>query len=335
MGKINLPYLNTFQDRYHITRYYYRRDGKNIPLSAEDLAGDYVKAHLSFETSPKGQSKVTFGELVDTYLRSNAYEWLRPSTQWQYQWHLNQAVEDFGDKSVSELTRKLLLNHRDSLLKTPVKANARLRILNTLLNFAVERELMEINPIRGCKSIKVNSDGWKQWSDEALNLFKAEAKGSPRIAFHLALYTGQRRADVLGMKWRDISKGIVSVRQQKTGVSLSIPVHPLLEAELVNLRCVGQLNRHIVCRLDGKPYTPDGFGMVWEREQKRVGVFGNPFHGLRKNAVSALFEAGCTPQEVMAITGHTTLEMINHYGKGANQKRLAQAAMDKLLTKEG
>jgi len=75
--------------------------------------------------------------------------------------------------------------------------------------------------------------------------------------------------------------------------------------------------------------------MVWEREQKRVGVFGNPFHGLRKNAVSALFEAGCTPQEVMAITGHTTLEMINHYGKGANQKRLAQAAMDKLLTKEG
>lgn len=59
-----------------------------------------------------------------------------------------------------------------------------------------------------------------------------------------------------------------------------------------------------------------------------------PFHGLRKNATQALFEAGCTPQQVQAITGHETLEMVARYGEGASQKRLAKQAMGRLVNKK-
>ena len=48
--------------------------------------------------------------------------------------------------------------------------------------------------------------------------------------------------------------------------------------------------------------------------------------------MAALYEAQCTPQQVQAITGHASLEMVAHYGKGASQKRLATQAMNRWKT---
>ena len=59
----------------------------------------------------------------------------------------------------------------------------------------------------------------------------------------------------------------------------------------------------------------------------RTKCTGYPFHGLRKNATQALFEVGCSEKQVSAITGHTTPEMLAHYAKKANQKKLAKQAM--------
>ena len=50
------------------------------------------------------------------------------------------------------------------------------------------------------------------------------------------------------------------------------------------------------------------------------------FHGLRKSAVVTLLEAGATDAEVSAITGQTR-EMVAHYSRQVNQRRLAAAAI--------
>ena len=44
----------------------------------------------------------------------------------------------------------------------------------------------------------------------------------------------------------------------------------------------------------------------------------------------ALLETGTT-DEVKAVTGHTTNEMVAHYGKKVSQRKLAQAAIKKLI----
>jgi len=54
------------------------------------------------------------------------------------------------------------------------------------------------------------------------------------------------------------------------------------------------------------------------------------FHGLRKSAAARLAEAGCSIEEIAAITGHKTLAMIQHYTKEAEQKKLAANAMAKM-----
>jgi len=55
-------------------------------------------------------------------------------------------------------------------------------------------------------------------------------------------------------------------------------------------------------------------------------------HGLRKNAVNALLEAGCTVAEVAAITGQT-YGVVEHYAARVNRRHLGKAAIVKLETR--
>jgi integrase len=54
------------------------------------------------------------------------------------------------------------------------------------------------------------------------------------------------------------------------------------------------------------------------------------FHGLRHTTATALAEAGASSHEIMAITGHQTEQMVKHYTKGVEQKKLAPSAIRKL-----
>ncbi len=57
---------------------------------------------------------------------------------------------------------------------------------------------------------------------------------------------------------------------------------------------------------------------------------GLTFHGLRYTAATKLAEAGCSLKEIAAITGHRSLAMLEKYSRGADQKKLAGAAMLRL-----
>jgi integrase len=50
-------------------------------------------------------------------------------------------------------------------------------------------------------------------------------------------------------------------------------------------------------------------------------------HGLRKTACRRLAEAGCSANEIMAISGHATMKELIRYTKAADQARLARNAM--------
>jgi hypothetical protein len=49
-------------------------------------------------------------------------------------------------------------------------------------------------------------------------------------------------------------------------------------------------------------------------------------HGLRKNAVIALLELGCSVAETASISGQT-LQLVEHYAKQRNQAKLSDAAV--------
>ena len=57
-------------------------------------------------------------------------------------------------------------------------------------------------------------------------------------------------------------------------------------------------------------------------------------HGLRKNAVIALLESGCSIPETAAISGQS-MRMVEHYAKQRNQEMLAGAAILKWEQRAG
>jgi integrase len=147
----------------------------------------------------------------------------------------------------------------------------------------------------------------------------------------LALYTGQRRGNVLRMRWDDIQDDGVHVKQQKRDKKVWVPIHPTLAEELKKLE---RKDLKIVGRRYGQPYTGSGFNSNWERQQAKHGFTGLQFHGLRRNAINSLLEAGCFIAEVAAITGQS-FKMVAHYAQVVDQKRLASSAMNKLKTASG
>lgn len=78
----------------------------------------------------------------------------------------------------------------------------------------------------------------------------------------------------------------------------------------------------------GRPFTRAGFGN-WFRD--RVQEAGLPdccaAHGLRKAAARRLAEAGCSPSQIAAITGHRTLKEVARYTAAASQAHLTKDAL--------
>lgn len=356
LGLVDLPYLHSFRDRHGRTRCYYRRGGRRQAITGEpgspEFLAEYHRIHAQAETPAKGKAAIgTFGALVETYYAAPEF-WknLRESTQTEYKRHLEPMREKWRDIPLIGITKRVIRAYRDSLADHPRKANQAIDALRVLFSHACEIEIIELNPAAGIKPLRIDTEGWKPWPAAALDRFSKLATGAPRIAFLLALYTGQRRADVLAMRWDAITPDgaaivVKQAKKRKAEDALVIPLHPMLRTELAKLKAV-QTERveerrakkraaatplTIVARLDGSAYTEDGFAALWNRAQHATGCAGLPFHGLRKNATNALIEAGCTTKEAQAITGHTTIAMLEHYAKGANQKRLAESAMGKVI----
>jgi integrase len=82
----------------------------------------------------------------------------------------------------------------------------------------------------------------------------------------------------------------------------------------------------------GKPYGGNAFS---EQFRNWCDAAGLPQrckpHGLRKAACRRLAEHGCSANEIMAISGHTTMKEIVRYTVAADQARLARNAMTKAV----
>ena len=116
----------------------------------------------------------------------------------------------------------------------------------------------------------------------------------------------------------------IAVYQAKTKTRLLIPLHRDLAEVLSRIE---RRSVFILTNTRGVPWTQSGFKASWGKMCTRIGVSDHlVFHGLRKSAVVMLLEAGCTTAEESAITGQS-MQMVEHYSKEVNQKRLAASAI--------
>ncbi|TMJ98788.1 MAG: phage integrase family protein [Alphaproteobacteria bacterium] len=66
--------------------------------------------------------------------------------------------------------------------------------------------------------------------------------------------------------------------------------------------------------------------------QPAVEIAAVPGSGLRKAACRRLAEAGCSANEIAAISGHVSLREVERYTRAADQARMARNAVGRIRT---
>lgn len=283
----------------------------------------YRKARGEPEPRPNANAVET---LIDAYTAAPEWRQLSDNTRTNWLLYLERIKSKWGPLEVRGIEPRHVLALRDKYADTPAAANNLLRCLSSMLSWSVPRGWRANNPCLLVPKLK-SGDGYKPWPWDMIELVE---KHAPRWMWHavaLALYTGQRQDDVLAMTRGKIKNGLIEVRQEKTGCALAIPAHQKL------LPVIGAMRGDSVQLLTntrGQPWTKCGFKASWKKALKGpLAVIREEelvFHGLRKSAVVMLLEAGCTDAEVASITGQSR-QMIEHYSRQVNQKKLAAAAI--------
>ena len=334
MKKMTLPYIHEFTKRGQVFRYV-RKAGKKVRLRLapehQDFLAEYQAALVKLKGPPPSDPGAlgSWNALIDTYLDCAHFEGLRESTKAENKRECRYIRARWGTKPVDRLEACHVLKWQDELKKLPGKANNMLACVKMLLKFGRGRKFKTpaYDEILEIKELKIGE--LRGWTEAELAKFEAkwEVGTRERLIYALALYTGQRKADLLAMTRAHIDVGFIGVAQQKTGVRLAIPIHRRL-SEAIDAMDVQGLA--LIARLDGQPLRSRELHDVFASATQSAGLEGCVLHGLRKAATRRLIEAGASDAEVMAITGHETAEMLKLYSKGKNQKRLATQAMLKL-----
>jgi integrase len=231
----------------------------------------------------------------------------------------------YGDRPFALLPAEWIEALLDS--KPPHAARSWLVTLRSLCQFALKRGYLRADPTANIKQRSIKGDGFHTWSEDEIAQFEAHHPigTKPRLALALLLYTAQRRSDVVRMGRQHIRDGALTVKQQKTGATLMIPVHSHLQTVL---DATPSEHLTFLVTATGKLYCGNAFSEQFRKWCDAAGLLRRcKPHGLRKAACRRLAEAGCSANEIMAISGHATMKELVRYTKAADQARLARNAM--------
>jgi integrase len=340
-----LPRHCTYQpDRDGKMRIRFRRRGVSVYLTGIPWSENFMRQYAAALEREQGQraqvgaAKRTlpgsFSALCVSYYQSPEFRDLRESTQAVRRSILERFRAEHGHRPLRELRREHLRAIMGTMEKTPEAANNLLKVLRVVLNHAVENNTIAANPAIGIKRYRSrNPEGHHTWTEDEINQFQERHPIDTRagLALALALYTGQRRGDIARMGWQHIRGERITVRQQKTSKPLAIPIHPELTRALSALP---KTNLTFLMTRHGTSFSSAGLGNWFRSACVIAGLPHCSIHGLRKAACRRLAEAGCSANQIAAISGHASLREVERYTAAASQALLADQALMRQLRAE-
>lgn len=336
MKKPSLPYLETRtrQTKAGPATYWYFRRGKGAMIRLPDPDDEgFLAAYAEAKRGAPKPTRTSIRALIQSYKASPQWSKLSPRSKADYAGVLGHIDAVAGEHDVSKITRPGVIKARDKVGGR--KGNYIAQLYSVLCEHAIDLGWLKMNPAKGVKMTALG-DGYGPWPDWAIAAYRAKATGRALLIFELCYWTGQRIADVMKMRWdaiavEDGAEAIV-LRQGKAGRAgkradeLWIPILPGLRAVLDATPKTGLT---IIAQSNSRPLSDRQASYAVEAVRKAIGATEFKLHGLRANAASELYEAGCTDAQVQAVTGHKSVVMARKYGRGARQKTLAKAAMEK------
>ncbi|WP_082551045.1 site-specific integrase [Pseudorhodoferax sp. Leaf265] len=212
---------------------------------------------------------------------------------------------------------------------TPATVNRYLATLSSVFNFAMQRDIINVHPMKGgAVSKEAESEGRRRIltpaEEEALYSACDASKWAPmRLYLRLCLTTAARKSEVLGLRWDgiDLDRSVAILPKTKNGKARALPLVSDVKAALLEASKVRALNSEFVFFDPKRPTQPKNIDSLWRAVRQRAGLWQDRedvldhvvLHSTRHTATTKLVRKEKNIARVQAVTGHKTLAMLGRY----------------------
>jgi integrase len=250
--------------------------------------------------------KITFNDMATKYVQR--YEKSRDKAS------LKRLLPVFGEMVIADITTEAVSDYRHERLKVarPATVYQELALMRRMFNVARrEWKWGKDNPVSALSFSVGNSNARDRWLTSKEEQFLLSAATNPfwlRSMLLVALHTGMRQGEILGLKWQnvDLKRRMVRVVKSKNGEKRGIPMSDTL---------FGVLKGISVRDISGRVF-PISYSSVRHAYDKLVAktCFEDfHFHDLRHTFATRLVQNGVDLYKVKELLGHKSISMTMRY----------------------
>jgi integrase len=251
----------------------------------------------------------------------------RNTTQYREKGRIKMLGERLGDYSLVSLTPEIVSAFRDTRLAEGKSANTvrlELAVLSNLFTIAMREWRLGLNhnPVTLVRKPSAPHRERRLAKAEAVMLLaECDKHANPMLGWivRVALHTGMRLGEIVSLRVDqiDLDRRVLRLTQTKNGTSRTVPL-TRAATEVFAAALANPLRPKETDLVFGEPgrtgkRSPYRFEKVWNGLKKRINLADLHFHDLRHEAVSRFVEMGLSDQEVSAISGHKSMQMLKRY----------------------
>ncbi|PFL46652.1 tyrosine-type recombinase/integrase [Bacillus cereus] len=317
---------------------------------AEIEAGEYIQPQ-----------KMLFKDFIEEWLQKYAKTNLQKTTVSNYIHILNtHIIPTLGHKKVEDIKTIHLVTLFHENLPTKGLATTTINSIHTrvkmLFKKACEWEFIKKNPMDGVSKLKGKKQEMQPYDQKEIIKILAlteQEEEMNKMLFQLAIVTGMRRGELLGLEWGhiDFDNDMIHIQQtvvragkeillkepktSKSKRTISIP--PAFTAKLKQYKkhCAekriacgdlweGEEHFFLFSTWTGKPLTPEKASSRWQYFTQKHGLRHIKLHGLRSTHATYLLTQGENLKVISERLGHsdiqTTMNIYAHVLEEANKK---------------
>jgi integrase len=292
---------------------------------------DLCRGPNPFERAKAGADAPTFGELVDAYVAGHVRATANHPEKAErgVRWLVRKHFADWAGRRIDTLAIEDTLAVRNALGKKNKKymANRAVQFARAIFNWASGRRDGKVNfwpvAVNPAADVELYAEAKRTRFLQPPELvaftdrLAEEPAGDFRDFLTLALSSGARRSDVLGMRWRDVSfeRANWRVPFSKSGEAYDVALSPAAVRVLESRRRRAAADAEFVFPSFGRSGHLVDLKRRWERFRQRAGIRDVRVHDLRRTKGSYMAISGASLQQIGAALGHKSLESTEVYAR--------------------
>ena len=229
-------------------------------------------------------------------------------------YNLNTLSSVFGGRFLYEIAPKAIeeFKAKRSENVSPATVNRELATLKTMLSKAVQWDILENSPAKNIKFLRENNRRVRYLEKAEIKRLLNCSFGYIKPIIIMALNTGMRKGEILGLKWRDIDykRGIIYLLDTKNNDKREVPMSSFVKRALVRVPKHPD-SPYIFCNKAGKPYKD--IRKSFFTSLKKASIINFRFHDLRHTFASQLVMSGVDLNTVRELMGHRDIKMTLRY----------------------